>query len=89
MLQVRQGFASLSAPTKELLRLVLDRKLRHGAPPGASLIRVQPGAEVRPGRQRQAGQGALGATHRPDPGAHLRGRRLDASRAGGEARERL
>jgi phage terminase large subunit-like protein len=28
-----QGFASMSTPTRELMRLVLDRKLRHGAHP--------------------------------------------------------
>lgn len=33
MVQVRQGFASLSAPTKELMRLVLAKKLVHGGHP--------------------------------------------------------
>lgn len=33
MVQIRQGFASLSAPTKELLRLLLDGKLDHGGHP--------------------------------------------------------
>lgn len=33
MVQLRQGFSSMSAPTKELLRLVLDQKLRHGGHP--------------------------------------------------------
>ncbi len=33
MVQVGQGFASLSAPTKELLRLVLEKKIRHGGNP--------------------------------------------------------
>jgi phage terminase large subunit-like protein len=33
MVQIRQGFASLSAPTKELERLVLERRLRHGKNP--------------------------------------------------------
>ncbi len=33
MVKVGQGFASMSAPTKELLRLTLERKLRHGAHP--------------------------------------------------------
>ena len=33
MVDVGQGMASMSAPTKELLRLVLEKKLRHGANP--------------------------------------------------------
>ncbi len=33
MVEMGQGFASLSAPTKELLRVVLERKLRHGGHP--------------------------------------------------------
>jgi phage terminase large subunit-like protein len=33
VLEVRQGFASLSYPTKELERLVVTRRLRHGAHP--------------------------------------------------------
>ena len=33
MVPVRQGFASLSAPTKEFEKLVLGRKLRHGGNP--------------------------------------------------------
>lgn len=33
MVQVGQGFASLSAPTKELLKLVMERKIRHGGNP--------------------------------------------------------
>lgn len=33
MVQFGQGFASMASPTKELLRLVLDGKLRHGGQP--------------------------------------------------------
>ena len=33
MVDVGQGMASMSAPTKELLRLVLDEKIRHGGNP--------------------------------------------------------
>ena len=33
MVQVRQGFASLSAPTKELERLILETRLHHGGNP--------------------------------------------------------
>lgn len=33
MLEVRPGFRSMTEPTKELLRLVLERKLRHGGHP--------------------------------------------------------
>jgi phage terminase large subunit-like protein len=60
MLQVRQGFASLSAPTKELLRLVLDRKLRHGGHPvlrwcASNLApRFDPAGNVKPDKERSA-----------------------------------
>ena len=33
MVQMGQGFASMSAPTKELLKLVIDERLRHGGNP--------------------------------------------------------
>ncbi len=33
MTPVRQGFASLSAPTKELMNLVMQKKIRHGGNP--------------------------------------------------------
>jgi phage terminase large subunit-like protein len=33
MIQFGQGYASMSAPTKELLNLVLSKKLRHGSNP--------------------------------------------------------
>ncbi len=33
MVDMRQGFASMTTPTKELLRLVVDEKLRHGGDP--------------------------------------------------------
>jgi phage terminase large subunit-like protein len=33
MVETRQGMSSLSAPTKELERLVLDGRLRHGGNP--------------------------------------------------------
>lgn len=33
MVQFGQGFASMASPTKELLRLALERKLAHGGQP--------------------------------------------------------
>lgn len=33
LVPVRQGYASLSPPTKELLRLILEKKIRHGGNP--------------------------------------------------------
>jgi phage terminase large subunit-like protein len=51
---VRQGFATLSAPTKELERLVLGRKLRHGGNPvlkahvGAALVQSDAAGNLKP-----------------------------------------
>jgi len=65
MLQLGQGFASLSAPTKELNRLVVEGKLRHGGDPllrwCASNVatKTDPAGNVKPDKERSA--------HRIDP----------------------
>jgi len=65
MFAVGQGFAHLTAPTKELQRLVMERKLRHGADPlvrwCASNFAVEqdPAGNVKPSKTRSA--------HRIDP----------------------
>jgi phage terminase large subunit-like protein len=65
MAEVGQGFASLSAPTKELQRLVAEGKLRHGADPllrwCASNVasKVDAADNVKPDKERSA--------HRIDP----------------------
>jgi phage terminase large subunit-like protein len=65
MLQLGQGFAGLSSPTKELQRLVVEGKLRHG---GDQLLRwcasnmaaqVDPSGNMKPDKSRSA--------HRIDP----------------------
>jgi phage terminase large subunit-like protein len=65
MLDARQGYASLSAPTKELQRLVIEGQLRHG---GDSLLRwcasntavtMDAAGNVKPAKDRSA--------HRIDP----------------------
>jgi phage terminase large subunit-like protein len=51
---VRQGFATLSAPTKELERLILGRKIRHGGNPvlkahvGAALVQSDAAGNLKP-----------------------------------------
>lgn len=58
MVQFGQGFASMASPTKELLRLVLDGKLRHGANPVlrwmADNVTVQqdPAGNVKPDKKK-------------------------------------
>lgn len=53
-----QGFASMSAPTKELLRLVLDRKIAHGGHPVLRwmadnvVVRQDPAGNVKPDKQK-------------------------------------
>jgi phage terminase large subunit-like protein len=60
VVEVRQGFQSLSAPTKELLRLVGARKLAHGGNPAlrwmaSNLVtREDPAGNLKPDRQRSA-----------------------------------
>jgi phage terminase large subunit-like protein len=51
---VRQGFATLSAPTKELERLILGERLRHGGNPvlkahaGAALVQIDAAGNLKP-----------------------------------------
>jgi phage terminase large subunit-like protein len=65
MIQVRQGFASMSAPTKELQRLVVEGKLRHGGDPllrwcASNLaVKTDPAGNYKPDKERSA--------HRIDP----------------------
>jgi phage terminase large subunit-like protein len=65
MAEIGQGFASLSAPTKELQRLVTEGKLRHGGDPllrwCASNVaaKVDAADNVKPDKERSA--------HRIDP----------------------
>jgi phage terminase large subunit-like protein len=62
MLTTRQGFASLSAPTKELLRLVLDGKLRHGGNPvlrrmiDVTAAEIDAAGNVKPSKSRSTGR---------------------------------
>jgi phage terminase large subunit-like protein len=65
MFEIGQGFASMSAPTKELQRLVVEEKLRHGANPllrwCASNVaaKFDAAGNVKPDKERSA--------HRIDP----------------------
>lgn len=58
MVQFGQGFASMSAPTKELLRLVLDRRLHHGNHPVLRwmcdnlVVRMDPAGNVKPDKEK-------------------------------------
>ena len=53
-----QGFASMSPPTKELLKLVLDRRLRHGGHPvlrwmaDSMVVKQDPAGNVKPDKQK-------------------------------------
>jgi phage terminase large subunit-like protein len=57
---IRQGFATLSAPTKELERLVLGDKLRHGGNPvlkshvEAALVQTDPAGNVKPDKSKSS-----------------------------------
>lgn len=54
MVEFRQGFASMSPPTKELLALILDRKLNHGGNPvlrwmaDCMTVKQDPAGNVKP-----------------------------------------
>jgi phage terminase large subunit-like protein len=54
MVQFGQGFGSMAAPTKELLNLVLQRKIRHGNHPVLTwmadnmVVRQDPAGNVKP-----------------------------------------
>jgi phage terminase large subunit-like protein len=60
MVQTPQGYAHLSAPTKELLRLVIERRLRHGGNPVLRwmadnlVVRVDPQGNVRPDKEKSS-----------------------------------
>lgn len=62
MVEVRQGFGSLSAPTKQLEALVLSRQLRHGGNPvlrwmaNNVVIATSPNGDVRPDRNKSKGK---------------------------------
>jgi len=58
MVPIRQGFPSLTAPTKELLKLAISGRLRHGGNPvlnwqAANLtVRIDPAGNVKPDREK-------------------------------------
>lgn len=60
MVEFGQGFASMSAPTKELLRLVAAKKLRHGGNPVLAwmarnlALRQDPAGNLKPDREKSA-----------------------------------
>jgi phage terminase large subunit-like protein len=60
LIQTGQGFATMSGPTKELLRLIADRRYRHGANPVARwqadnlITRTDPAGNVKPDKARSA-----------------------------------
>lgn len=62
MVQVGQGFANISAPTKGLQRLVIEGKLRHGGNPllrwcvGNLAVKMDPAGNVKPDRDRSGGR---------------------------------
>lgn len=57
MSPVRQGYVSLSAPTRDLERLVLERRLRHGGHPvlrwmlGNLAVEMDPAGNVKPSKR--------------------------------------
>lgn len=62
MVKLRQGFASLSAPTKELQRRVMEKRLRHGGNPVLAWCAsntgttTDPAGNVKPDRTRSSGR---------------------------------
>ena len=58
LIQFGQGYASMSAPTKELLHLVLSRKIAHGGNPVLRwmadnvMVRKDPAANLKPDKER-------------------------------------
>lgn len=58
MVPIRQGFASMSPPTKELLNLVLARKLRHGGNPvlrwmaDSMVVKQDPAGNIKPDKSK-------------------------------------
>lgn len=62
MAQIGQGFGGMSAPTKELLRLVVDGKVRHGGNPvlrwnaDNAAAMTDPAGNLKPAKDRSAGR---------------------------------
>ncbi|KKM21806.1 hypothetical protein LCGC14_1631730 [marine sediment metagenome] len=60
MIQFRQGFLSMSPPTKEIMRLVLGRRIRHGGNPvlrwmaDNCVARTDPAANIKLDREKSA-----------------------------------
>lgn len=58
MIPIRQGFASLSPPTKELLNLVLSKRLRHGGNPvlrwmaDSMVVKTDPAGNIKPDKSK-------------------------------------
>lgn len=58
MIPMRQGYASLSAPTKELLNIVLARKIRHGGNPvlrfmaDSCVVTTDPAGNIKPAKDK-------------------------------------
>ena len=65
-----QGYVSMSAPTEEIERLVVSKKLVHPQNPVPELVHEQRGRADGPGRQHQAEPGAQRRlTYRPTAAA--------------------
>ncbi|MBE3590000.1 MAG: terminase [Firmicutes bacterium] len=62
VVQVRQGFATLSAPTKELMRLVVGGLLRHGGNPvlrwqaDSMVVAQDPAGNIKPNKAKSSGR---------------------------------
>lgn len=62
MVEMRQGFASLSAPSKEMIRRILARQLAHGGNPvlrwmaDNAAARQDPAGNVKPDKSRSSGR---------------------------------
>jgi hypothetical protein len=84
MLELRQGFVTMSEPSKDFEARVVARKIRHGGNPVLAWNVGQRGDPQGPGREHQAGQGkGQGQDRRRDrrhhghrPGGDERGERL-------------
>ena len=64
MVEFRQGFRSMAAPTRELEKLIVSQKLAHGGNPVTRWMAVQRRRGPGPRRQSQAGQGQVDRAHR-------------------------
>jgi phage terminase large subunit-like protein len=60
MVPIRQGFASLSAPTKEILKLILEKRVRLGGHPVLRwmaqnvAVRTDPAGNIKPDKERSS-----------------------------------